>query len=62
VAAASLDADERYAMVELMFDYIEPQHRMGLVDDDLRARMLKARASCSSRICRRDLKGQCQFL
>jgi putative ABC transport system ATP-binding protein len=40
---ASLDADERYAMVELMFDYIEPQHRMGLVDDDLRARMLKAR-------------------
>jgi putative ABC transport system ATP-binding protein len=40
----SLDADERYAMVELMFDYIEPQHRMGLVDDELRERMLKARA------------------
>jgi putative ABC transport system ATP-binding protein len=57
---ASLDDDERYAMVELMFDYIEPQHRMGLVDDDLRARMLKARKLFKQDLPE-DLKGSVSF-
>jgi putative ABC transport system ATP-binding protein len=40
---ASLDAGERLALIELVFDYIEPQHRMGLVDDELKEKILQGR-------------------
>jgi putative ABC transport system ATP-binding protein len=38
-----LNRDERNMLVELMFDYIEPQHRMGLVDAELKTMVLEAR-------------------
>ena len=40
---ASLSTEERYSFIELTFSYIEPQLRMGLVDDDLQQRVLSAR-------------------
>jgi putative ABC transport system ATP-binding protein len=43
-----------------MFDYIEPQHRMGLVDDELRARMLEARKLFKQDLPE-DLKGSVSF-
>lgn len=42
--ADELDRDERNMLIELMFDYIEPQHRMGLVDEELQHKLLEARA------------------
>ena len=41
----SLSDEERSMLVELMFEYIEPQHRMGLVDDELKEKVLTARAA-----------------
>lgn len=39
----ALTVDERYMLIELTFSYVEPQHRMGLVDDDLQDRVLDGR-------------------
>ncbi|MEO1694258.1 MAG: hypothetical protein AAFR55_03360, partial [Pseudomonadota bacterium] len=35
----------RNRLIALAFDYIEPRHRLGLVTDDLKARILRARRS-----------------
>jgi putative ABC transport system ATP-binding protein len=40
---SALSADERYQLIELTFSYVEPQHRMGLVDDDLKSLVLEGR-------------------
>ncbi len=40
---AELDANDRTKLIEMTFTYIEPQHRMGLVDDNFRQQVLKAR-------------------
>ncbi|HFC04288.1 MAG TPA: ABC transporter ATP-binding protein [Rhizobiales bacterium] len=38
-----LNEDDKLMFVRLAFDYIEPRHRMGLLDDELRDRIVKAR-------------------
>ena len=43
VGEAALSPDERYELIELMFSYVEPQHRMGLIDDELQNRILDGR-------------------
>ncbi len=45
VGASALTPDERYMLIELTFSYVEPQHRMGLIDDELKNRILDARNS-----------------
>lgn len=40
---SALTVDERYMLIELTFSYVEPRHRMGLVDDDLQDRILDGR-------------------
>ncbi|MCP3056938.1 ABC transporter transmembrane domain-containing protein [Aurantimonas marianensis] len=35
--------EDRYALQELAFGYIEPRHRMGLLDEDLKAVILRGR-------------------
>ncbi len=41
--AASLSEEERYQFIEMTFSYVEPQLRMGLVDDALKQKVLAAR-------------------
>ncbi len=43
VGVVALSADERYQLIELTFSYVEPQHRMGLVDEALKALVLDVR-------------------
>ena len=43
VEFASLSKSDRQMFIRLAFDYIEPRHRMGLLDDNLRTRLLTAR-------------------
>jgi len=42
-AEGALTVDERYMLIDLTFSYVEPRHRMGLVDDDLQNRILDGR-------------------
>lgn len=39
----ALTLDERYMLIELTFSYVEPRHRMGLVDEELQDRVLDGR-------------------
>lgn len=41
---AGLTRDDRVRLMELPLGYIEPRHRLGLLDDALQARLLEARA------------------
>lgn len=43
VSFADISKADRQRFVRLTFGYIEPRHRMGLLDDDLRDQLLKAR-------------------
>ncbi len=40
---AELTADDRYMLIELTFSYVEPLHRMGLIDDELQTQILDGR-------------------
>ncbi|MGI9512035.1 MAG: ABC transporter transmembrane domain-containing protein [Anderseniella sp.] len=39
----ALTVDERYMLIELTFSYVEAQHRMGLVDEELQDKVLDGR-------------------
>jgi putative ABC transport system ATP-binding protein len=43
--AENISADDRARLMALAFPYIEARHRLGLVDEDLQAKLLKARAA-----------------
>ena len=39
----SVSYEDRFAIIELSFHYVEPQHRLGLLDDTLRQRIIDVR-------------------
>ncbi|MGE0154869.1 MAG: ABC transporter transmembrane domain-containing protein [Reyranellaceae bacterium] len=43
--AENVSADDRARLMALPFPYIEARHRLGLVDEDMQARLLEARAA-----------------
>jgi len=45
--AENVSAEDRARLMALPFPYIEARHRLGLVDEDMQARLLKARAALS---------------
>ncbi|MFD2251295.1 ABC transporter transmembrane domain-containing protein [Pseudochelatococcus lubricantis] len=49
-----LGPDDRERLLAPSFDYIEPRHRLSLLDDALRARILKARRHVRDEIARTD--------
>ena len=60
VGEAALTADERYMLIELTLSYVEPQHRMGLVDEDLQDRILDGREKFKNGLPE-DLAGSISF-
>ena len=46
--------DQRARMLKLAFAYSEPRHRLGLLDDAMRARLLEARRALNENLPRRD--------
>ncbi|MCP1336539.1 ABC transporter transmembrane domain-containing protein [Futiania mangrovi] len=53
---ASLPEESRLRLLFLSFDYIEPRHRLGLLDDDLRGRIVRARHAVHAELPE-DLRG-----
>lgn len=47
---ATADPGDQSKFLRLAFDYVEPQHRLGLLDDDLKARIVEARRSFSENL------------
>ncbi|HSM39704.1 MAG TPA: ABC transporter ATP-binding protein, partial [Afifellaceae bacterium] len=47
---ATADPDDQSKFLRLAFDYVEPQHRLGLLDDDLKARIVDARRRFSENL------------
>ncbi len=50
VPGAVPDADDRYALLRLAFGYVEPRHRLGLLDEPLREAVLAARRAFRERL------------
>ena len=57
---AQLDAGDRQSLLRLAYGYIEPRHRLGLLDEALQAEILKAREAFRANIPA-DLTGAVQF-
>lgn len=57
---ATVDAGDRYALLRLAFGYIEPRHRLGLLDDELREAVLTARPAFRENLPE-ELAGAIQF-
>ncbi|MEE8500332.1 MAG: ABC transporter ATP-binding protein, partial [Kiloniellales bacterium] len=51
---ASLDEDEALALRRLPFDYVEARHRLGLIDEEVEAKVVVARQRLNVRLADRD--------
>ncbi len=56
----ALEGDERLKLLSLPFKLIPSRHRLGLIDEDIRSRILKARALFAENLPD-DLKGSVEF-
>ncbi|NIX76842.1 ABC transporter ATP-binding protein [Microvirga sp. c23x22] len=52
-----LGKDDRVKLLSLPLDYIEPRHRLGLLDDGLRLRLVRARALVRETLERSGMRG-----
>ena len=50
VAFKDVEMSDKQMFIRLTFDYIEPRHRLGLLDDERRAMLLKARADFAKKL------------
>jgi putative ABC transport system ATP-binding protein len=60
VARSEVEAGDRQALLRLAFGYIEPRHRLGLLDDELAAAIIEARRLFHDRLPE-ELKGAVHF-